>query len=796
MTQTEDLQQLQVRAEELKASLNYHNYRYYVLDDPEIADAEYDRLMEELRTIEADHPELQSPDSPTQRVGAGPAEQFAVVEHRVPMLSLANAFSEDALRAWHERACRLIGREVQDFTIEPKIDGLAIMLRYDHGRLTVGATRGDGFRGEDITANLRTVRSVPLTLNGSPTASPGGSLTAGTSGSLVASPSGGPKASSEASRSGSTEAGPAASTKANPGGEATAGADASPSGSTEASPAATTKANPGREATAGAGASQSESRSRNAASEALASGSVNATTNPASHVAPNGGPPPYLEVRGEVYLSRAAFEKINDERAASGQPLFANPRNCAAGSVRQLDSRITARRPLDVFIYALGESEGWQPRTQWEMLEHFRDWGFRTNPNNQRVMTIDEVAKACAQWEHRRESLAYEIDGVVVKINDLHLQGELGAVGREPRWAIAFKFPPMQATTRLRDIGINVGRTGSLNPFAILEPVQVSGVTVKQASLHNEDDIRRKDIRIGDTVLVQRAGEVIPQVLGPILSKRPPDAVPYELPKVCPVCGSEVIRPEGEAMARCTGGFAKCVAQRFELLAHFVGRGSMDIETVGAKLAWTLIQTGLVYDPGDLYALRKEQLIELERMGEKSAQNVLDQIEASKSRSLTRVLFALGIRYVGYQNAELLARAFGTMDQLRSASLEEIEAVEGIGPKIAVSVYEWFRDPVNLTLIDKLVASGVNMVEASTTVSGPLSGLTIVVTGRLEHYTRGQIEQRIKELGGAIGDSVSKKTDYLVAGEEAGSKLAKAQKLGTPILDEAGFDAMVSERSR
>ncbi len=673
MTDVQDLTQLHTRVEELRQRLNYHNYRYYVLDDPEVDDAEYDQLMEELRSIEADHPELQSPDSPTQRVGAGPAAQFAVVEHRVPMLSLGNAFTTEALRAWHERATRLIGRDIKDFTIEPKIDGLAIMLRYEHGRLSVGATRGDGFRGEDITANLKTVKTVPLTLNGTP--------------------------------------------------------------------------------------------------------------------------PPYLEVRGEVYLSRAAFEKINDERASSGQPLFANPRNCAAGSVRQLDSRITARRPLDVFIYALGESEGWQPRSQWEMLEAFGEWGFRTNPNNARAETIDDVATACAQWEHRRESLAYEIDGVVVKINELYLQGELGAVGREPRWAIAFKFPPMQATTQLLDIGINVGRTGSLNPFAKLEPVRVSGVTVSQASLHNEDDIRRKDIRIGDTVLVQRAGEVIPQVLGPILSKRPEWAKPYELPSECPVCGSPVQRPEGEAMARCTGGFAKCIAQRFELLAHFVGRGSMDIETVGAKLAWTLIHTGMVYDPGDLYALRKEQLLELERMGDKSAQNVLDNITASKSRSLTRVLFSLGIRYVGYQNAELLARAFGTMDQLRQASLEEIVAVEGIGPKIAESVFAWLHDAENLRLVDKLVAAGVNMVEHSATASGPLAGLTIVVTGRLEHYTRGQIEQRIKELGGALGDSVSKKTDYLVAGEEAGSKLTKAQKLGTAVLDEAGFDALVSERS-
>ncbi|HEY3063749.1 MAG TPA: NAD-dependent DNA ligase LigA [Chloroflexota bacterium] len=672
-TQVQDLQTLQIRAEELRRQINFHNYRYYVLDDPEVSDAEYDQLMEELRAIEGDHPELQSPDSPTQRVGAGPAAQFAVVPHRVPMLSLANAFTAESLRTWHERASRLIGREVHDFTIEPKIDGLAITLRYEHGRLSVGATRGDGFQGEDITANLKTVRTVPLSLNGSP--------------------------------------------------------------------------------------------------------------------------PPYLEVRGEVYLSRAAFQKINDERAAAGQALFANPRNCAAGSVRQLDSRITSRRPLDVFIYALGEAEGWRPHSQWEMLQAFAEWGFKTNPNNARAETIEDVIRACAEWEHQRERLAYEIDGLVVKINDLYLQSELGAVGREPRWAIAFKFPPMQATTRLLDIKVNVGRTGSLNPYAELEPVQVSGVTVKQATLHNEDDIRRKDIRVGDTVLVQRAGEVIPQVIGPILSKRPPDARPYALPTECPICHSPVVRPEGEAMARCTGGFANCVAQRFELLRHFVGRGSMDIESVGEKLAWTFIENGLVYDPADLYTLEREQLLGLERMGDKSTQNVLDNIASSKARSLTRVLFALGIRYVGWQNAELLARAFGTMDALRSATNEDIVAVEGIGPKIADSVFAWFRDHENLRMLDKLVAAGVNMIETSATASGPLAGLTIVVTGRLEHYTRGQIEQRIKELGGTVGDSVSKKTDYLVAGEEAGSKLAKAHKLGTPIVDENGFDTLVEERS-
>jgi DNA ligase (NAD+) len=666
----QDIHDLQARAEGLRRQLNYHNYRYYVLDAPEVSDGEYDQLMEALRAIEADHPELLSPDSPTQRVGAGPSEQFAVVTHGAPMLSLANAFTPEALSGWHERISRLAGAEIRGFTIEPKIDGLAITLRYQDGRFAVGATRGDGSRGEDITANLRTVRTVPLGLNDTP--------------------------------------------------------------------------------------------------------------------------PSMLEVRGEVYLSRKAFEKINDERASEGLPLFANPRNCAAGSVRQLDPRITAQRPLDVFIYALGESRGWRPRSQWEMLEQFGTWGFKTNPNNARAESIDDVLAACADWEHRRERLDYEIDGVVVKVDNLDLQEELGAVGREPRWAIAFKFPPMQATTRLLAIDVNVGRTGSLNPFAVLEPVQVGGVTVKQASLHNQDDIQRKDIRVGDTVLVQRAGEVIPQVLGPILSKRPADSSPYELPTTCPICGSPVIKPEGEAMARCTGGFARCWAQRFELLKHFVGRGAMDVETVGEKLSWALIQGQLVFDPGDLYALTKEQLIGLERLAERSAQKVLDQLDVSKQRPLTNVLFALGIRMVGYQNAELLARAFGSVAALRQAGQADIEAVDGIGPKIAESVYEWFQDPINLAFVDKLERAGVRLVEQRQVSAGPFLGLTFVVTGRLERYTRPQVEQRIKELGGDVGDGVTKKTSYLVAGEEAGSKLARAQKLGTPILDEAGFEALVA----
>ena len=670
---TVDLQSVQQRAEELRRQINHHNYRYHALDDPEISDGEYDALMRELRAIEEAHPELRSPDSPTQRVGAGPVEAFGVIEHQIPMLSLANAFSEVELRAWYARITspRQLGRKVTGFVLEPKIDGLAVSLTYREGRLAVGATRGDGVRGEDVTGNLRTIRSVPLVL-----------------------------------------------------------AD---------------------------------------------------------------DPPTLIEVRGEVYLSRKAFDRINDERIAAGLPLYANPRNCAAGSLRQLDPRITATRPLDIFVYALGQVSERPPRRHWEALERFRELGFRTNPYNQRCETIDDVVEAVRGWEERRESLEYEIDGVVVKIDDLDTQAELGAVGREPRWATAFKFPPTQATTKLLDIGINVGRTGSLNPFAILEPVQIAGVTVKLATLHNDEDIRRKDVRIGDTVLVHRAGEVIPQVIGPILSKRPPDAVPYELPTSCPVCGSPVVKPEGEAMARCTGRLV-CRAQLWEALKHYVSRGAMDVDGVGEKLLTGLMNAGLVKTPADLYGLRKEQLLELERMADKSADNVVRSIEASKQRPLPRLIFALGIRHVGDQVAVLLADHFGSLDALMNAPEEEIRTVEGIGPKIAASIAEYFADQGNRREIERLRAAGLRFEHerAAPSADGPLAGKTFVVTGTLAHATRGEVEARIRQLGGVAADSVTKKTDYLIVGEGAGSKLKKAEQLGTQILAEADFEKLAS----
>jgi DNA ligase (NAD+) len=672
-----DLLAVRERVEELRRQIEYHNYRYYVLDDPEISDAEYDQLMEELRRLEAEHPELQSPDSPTQRVGAGPLEAFGIVEHRLPLLSLANAFSPEALRAWHGRVARLIGERALRYVLEPKIDGLAVSLVYEQGRLSVAATRGDGLHGENVTANVRTIRSVPLTLQGNP--------------------------------------------------------------------------------------------------------------------------PPVVEVRGEVYLSRAAFERINAERAEAGQPLFANPRNAAAGSLRQLDPRITASRPLDIFFYQIGYAEGAAlPRSHWDCLGLLRAWGLRTNPENQLVEGIDAVVEAAVAWEHRRERLPYDIDGVVVKIDDRDLQAELGAVGREPRWAIAYKFAPTQATTRLLKIDVNIGRTGSVNPFAVLEPVSIGGVVVKLAALHNAQDVRRKDIREGDTVIVQRAGEVIPQVIGPVLSKRPPDAKPYELPTHCPSCGAPIEQPPGEAMAYCTNNPANCRAQLYELLKHFASRACLEIDGLGEKLAAALIDAGLVHDVADLYTLTKEQLVGLERMGDKSAENLLASIARSKQRPPARLLHGLGIRHVGGETAARLLDAFGSIDALGQATEAEIAAVEGIGPTIARSVRQWFDEPRNQTVLAKLRAAGLPLGQPATrTADGlPLAGQAFVLTGRLERLSRAEAEARLRALGATVSDTVSKKTSYLVVGAEPGSKLKKAQALGTPLLDEPAFLALLEAAER
>jgi DNA ligase (NAD+) len=665
-----DAQTAKLRVEELRSQINYHDYRYHVLDSPEISDAEYDALVRELRELEARHPELITPDSPTQRVSGQPIEAFGVVEHRQPLLSLGNAFSEDELRAWFRRVTNLAEREDIALVCEPKIDGLAVALVFEKGAFAQGATRGDGMRGENITQNLRTIKSIPLTIS---------------------------------------------------------------------------KEVPER-----------------------------------------------FEVRGEVYMTRRGFERLNEERAAQGQPLFASPRNSAAGSLRQLDASVTATRPLDIFLYQLGWAEGQAPQTQWETLQWLSSLGFRTNPHIKRFTDFEAVVEHVKSWEAQRDSLDYEIDGLVVKVDEFGLQRAMGVVGREPRWAIAFKFPPTQATTKLLDIQVNVGRTGSLNPFAVLEPVIVAHARVKLATLHNEDDIRRKDIRVGDTVIVQRAGEVIPQVVGPVVSRRTGAEKPFEMPKRCPVCETPVVRPEGEAMSYCPN--RACPAQIFRLLCHFASRGAMDIEGLGESMAAQLLESKLVEDIGDVYSLTKDQLVGLERMGEKSAENLLAGIEASKQRPLASVLFALGIRHVGGETAVLLAGHFGSIDALASASLEDLEAVPTIGPKTAQSVYEYFQDEQNKALVEKLRAAGVRLEGATAAREGPLLGSTFVVTGSLTRWSRNEVESLIKSFGGAVGSSVTKKTSYLVAGESPGSKLAKAQECNVPVLDEEAFEKLLQDR--
>jgi DNA ligase (NAD+) len=656
------------KIEELREVINHHNYRYYVLDSPEISDAEYDELMRELRQLESEHPELVTPGSPTQRIGAPPVEAFGVVEHPQPLLSLANAFSYEELAAWHKRVSNLLGGRQFDLVCEPKIDGLAVALTYVDGLLATGATRGDGYRGEDITQNLRTIRSIPLSVP--------------------------------------------------------------------------------REA------------------------------------------PPRFEVRGEVYLPKAGFKKLNEERAKEGLPLFANPRNAAAGSVRQLDSGITARRPLDIFIYGLGWTEGKAvPDTHWEIMQYLKSLGFKINPNIALRHSLDEAEKYYQSWAESREKSPYEADGIVAKVNSIALQQELGTVAHEPRWAIAYKFPAVQGTTKLIDIGINVGRTGSLNPYAILEPVRVGGVVISSAALHNEEDIHRKDIRIGDWVVVQRAGEVIPEIVEPIVSRRTGKEKIFHMPARCPVCGSEVIKPEGEAMHRCTN--AACPSQALEKIKHFVSRGAMDIDGIGEKLCQALFEAGLIKDAADLYYLTKEQLLSLERMADKSASNVLNSIEKSKNRPLARVIFALGIAHVGGQYAGLLAEQFHSIDQLAEAGQEDLSTLPSIGPRIAESIVAFFRQKGNRRIIEKLRKAGVKLerekVKEARPEELPLAGLEFVLTGKLETFSRSEAEAKIKALGGKASSDVTKKTSYVVVGAEPGSKLAKARKLRIKTLGEAEF---------
>lgn len=668
------------RAESLREQIEEANYRYYVLDDPAITDAEFDALLRELVEIEQQHPELRTPDSPTQRVGAAASERFAPYEHARPMLSLANAVTVDELQAFDERARRVAGGAVT-YVCELKIDGLAIALDYRGGSLARGGTRGDGRVGEDVTANLRTVKTIPLRLS--------------------------------ALRQ--------------------AGDDKS------------------------------------------------------VHTVPD-----FLEARGEVYLRKSDFEKLNRAREREGFPVFANPRNAASGGVRQLDPALTAARRLSFFAYQLVVDEGSaRPRTQWTALERLKTLGFPVNPKIVRAATLDDVVAYCRSWESRRDDLDYEIDGVVIKVDDLALQERLGVVSRDPRWAIAFKFKPREARTKLLDIVVSVGRTGTLNPNAVLQPVNIGGVTVKSATLHNVDYIESNDIRIGDTVLVTRAGDVIPRVVGPVLGERTKRVRRFTMPERCPVCGSDVDHPPGEAMSRCTN--AACPAQVYERVRHFASRGAMDIEGLGDVMAQQLTELGIVENIADLYALDAATLGRVPRTGSKSIENLLRNLQGSKRRGLARLLYGLGIRFVGTQTAQVLAGDFGSIDALEAASAEELQRSEGIGPEVAASVSLFFKQPANVAMIARLREAGVEMTAPKRMrgADGKLAGKTFVLTGTLPNLTREAATEMIAAAGGKVTGSVSKKTDYVVAGDEPGSKRSKAEQLGIPIIDEDGLRALL-----
>ena len=660
------------RAEELRREINYHNHRYYTLDDPVISDGQYDLLLRKLRDIEAEHPELLTADSPTQRVGGEPSSAFDEVEHSRPMLSLDNAFDYGELTAWHKRISGLLDGDAFDMVCELKIDGLAVNLTYENGVLARGATRGNGITGEDVTPNLRTIRTIPLSLEGSV--------------------------------------------------------------------------------------------------------------------------PPRLEVRGEVYLPVAEFHRLNAEREERGEQLYANPRNTGAGTIRQLDPKVTAARNMQIWVYSLNSTEGTEfINGHWEALDWLKNVGFRVNSENRLCHTLEEVEDYYRYWLERRHDLPYEADGVVVKVSPLAMQERLGVVGREPRWAIAYKFPAEQATTRLLRIEINVGRTGSLNPQAVLEPVVVSGATVKHASLHNEEDIHRKDIRVGDTVIVERAGDVIPQVVGPVLAQRTGGEAVFRMPERCPECDTPVAKAEDDAMHRCPN--PSCPAQFYELLKHFVGKNAANIDGLGEQWCRILIEKGMATDVASLYRLEKDRLLELDRMGDKLATKIMTNIEASKNRPLPRMLFALGITHVGAEVADLLAQNYIGIEELSKATEEDLTEIEGIGPKIAESIVSWFQEPENQAVVEKLLAAGVKLkqdslpaaVAAAPSDDAPFGGLTFVVTGTLSALSRKDAEARIKSLGGKVTSSVTKKTSYVVVGVSPGSKATNAEKLGIPILSENAF---------
>ena len=656
------------RVKELRERIDYHSYRYHVLDDPEIADVEYDALMAELIDLEQAHPDLVTPDSPTQRVGAPPSDQFAPSRHPSPMMSLDNCFSLEELLAWGKRVERNIGTP-DAYVTELKMDGVAVNLTYEKGQLVKGATRGDGATGEDITANLKTIAAVPLKLRGEP--------------------------------------------------------------------------------------------------------------------------PEVVEVRGEVYMRTDDFELLNERLGEQGTRVFSNPRNAAAGSLRQKDPNVTAERKLSLVCHGAGFLRGVRFASHWEALETLRSWGLRTNTESRRVETLDEVYEFCSRWQEHRHDVPYEIDGVVVKVDSIAQQDELGFTSKAPRWAIAYKFPPEERTTLLQDIFASVGRTGVVTPFAQLETVFVGGVNISTATLHNEDEVTRKDVRPGDTVIVRRAGDVIPEVVGPVLTKRPKGAKPWRMPKKCPSCGSRLVRNEGEAATRCLNIY-DCPAQRRERLFHFASRGGMDIEGLGYQTILALIERGRLRDVGDIYFLTPEHLAELDGFKDKSISNLMSSIEASRTRPLPNLLIALGIPHVGGAAAQIIAEEVGSLDRLQEMSVDELEALPGIGRIIAESIASYFAEPKNREVIDKLRAGGVRPQLPEPKKEGPLTGKTFVLTGSLENYSRPEATSAIEELGGKVTSSVSKKTDYVVVGADPGSKYDKAVKLGIETLDEKALEDLLS----
>ena len=652
------------RAEELRARLRDASHRYYVLDAPTLSDAEYDRLFRELEQLEADHPDLITPDSPTRRVGAAPSEKFAKVTHGRQMMSLANAMTEDEFLEFDARVHRMLGEEPVRYVVEPKLDGLAVTLRYEKGRFAQGATRGDGLTGEDVTANLRTIKMVPLQLGGRP--------------------------------------------------------------------------------------------------------------------------PAVFEVRGEVFINKRDFVRMNEEREKAGEPTFVNPRNCAAGSLRQLDPRITAQRPLSIFFYEVGETPGLTFATHWEKLALLRELGLRTNPENALCESLPEVKEKYRRMLAMRHELPYEIDGSVVKLDCEDQRRRLGAVSRTPRWAIAWKFPAEEEATTVEDIFVSVGRTGALTPVAALKPVHVGGVTVSRATLHNEDELRRKDVRVGDRVFLRRAGDVIPEIVRVIVESRPAGSRPWEMPKQCPACGTPVVREEGEAITRCPN--PTCPAKTVSRLRHFASRLAMDIEGLGLETSTQLTETGLVKTPADLYRLTYEQLVGLDRFADLSARNLLAAIKASKTRPLRHVIYALGIRMVGEATAVSLARRFGSLEALMNASVEDLQSVRDVGPEVARQIHDFLALPGQREMIGQLLAAGVRPdPEAAVATGGALAGKTVVLTGTLAKYSRESAKAEIERRGGRVSGSISRKTDLVVAGEDAGSKLKKAEELGVRVVDEDGF---------